>query len=122
MEEHGDDDETMERSDNVEAMGEQEFPAITWNQSLCWFLNFGICFLSFPSRSQLLGIRYVFPAHHCVQGVEVWAMQSMGGKWVQDVHPKQTWYLSKNLHNQIFGPKILHTKSVQITTIFTKKN
>ena len=87
MEEHGDDDETMERSDNVEAAGEQEFPAITWNQSL-WFLNFGICFLSFPSRSQLLGIRYTFPAHHCVQGVEVWAIQSMGGKWVQDVYSK----------------------------------
>ena len=34
MEEHGDDEETMERSDNVEAAGEQKFPALTWNQSL----------------------------------------------------------------------------------------
>ena len=34
MEEHGDDDETMERSDNVEAVGEQELPANTWNQSV----------------------------------------------------------------------------------------
>ena len=30
----------------------------------------------------------------------------------------QTWVLSKNLHNQIFGPEILHTKTAQIATIF----
>ena len=30
----------------------------------------------------------------------------------------QTWDLSENLHDRIFGPKILHTKSA---TIFTKK-
>ena len=87
MEEHGDDDETMERSDNVEAAGEQEFPAITWNQRL-WFLNFGIRFLSFPSRSQLFEIRYTFPAHHCVQGVEVWAMQSMSTRRISQVGPR----------------------------------
>ena len=29
--------------------------------------------------------------------------------------------LSKNLHDRIFGPKILHTKSASIATIFTQK-
>ena len=33
----------------------------------------------------------------------------------------QTWDLLKNLYDWIFRPKILHTKSVQIATIFTKK-
>ena len=39
-------------------------------------------------------MRYTFPAHHCVQSVEVRAKQkfeqynAMGGKWVQDVNPK----------------------------------
>ena len=33
----------------------------------------------------------------------------------------QTWDLSKNLHDRIFGPKILHTESAYIVTIFTQK-
>ena len=32
----------------------------------------------------------------------------------------QAWDLSKNLHDRIFWPKILHTKN-KIVTIFTKK-
>ena len=34
----------------------------------------------------------------------------------------QTWDLSKNVHDRIPGPKILHSKSAQIATILTKKN
>ena len=33
----------------------------------------------------------------------------------------QTWDLSKNLHGRIFRPKILHTESARIATIFIKK-
>ena len=33
------------------------------------------------------------------------------GNTQKDTSPRQTWYLSKNLHDRIFGPKILHTKS-----------
>ena len=33
----------------------------------------------------------------------------------------QTWDLSKNLHDQIFGPKTLHTKNASLAAIFTKK-
>ena len=35
------------------------------------------------------------------------------------VHCVQTWNLSKNLHDHIFGPKVLHTKNAYIWTIFT---
>ena len=40
---------------------------------------------------------------------------------IQNVVEMQTWNLSKNLHDPIFGQKDLHTKSAKISTIFTKK-
>ena len=31
------------------------------------------------------------------------------GQQATQISSSQTWYLSKNLHNRILGPKILHT-------------
>ena len=46
-----------------------------------------------------------------------------GPCWKAKVHKAghQTWDLSKNLHDWIFGQKLSHTKSAQFATIFTKK-
>ena len=57
--------------------------------------------------------KYVLNFWNMANGIIIAGNLSWGGN--------QTWDLSKNLRDLIFGPKILHTKSAEMATIFTKK-
>ena len=73
------------------------------------------------------GVLNYFPYYFCHLGiiiediclifVDIYA--NVGDDADVGVGADQTWELSKNLHDRIFGQKIVQTKSAKIMTIFT---